>query len=387
MSDNVTPIRPQGSLRKRVVQITLAVCLAVLILAVVVVAVKNHLTDFGAVRRYFTYRNAMSSESFGTYHYDAHNGSRFQAYDEGLAVGTVGGLELLDDYGVKALEVRATMSTPSVQTNGEKILCYDVGGRELILAHETQGKLLELDTKAPILDANLSSGGAFCYISSEGSYKAVIPVYNSHQEQVYAWYSATAYFTQCAVSPDADTLAAVSIGEEEAAFQSVLQFFDTKSEEPAATVQLGDQLVYELSFLSGSVVCVWGENGLFFYRTDGKELGSYEPEGQIVTADFHGNGYVAVWLESNLAGAQETVCTFDTNGSVIATLEPDGKLLDLSVRGKYVSILSSTGLLIADERLHRYADTEQTGAATRVRQRADGSAILLTSTDGSLYLP
>ena len=51
MSDNVTPIRPQGSLRKRVVQITLAVCLAVLILAVVVVAVKNHLTDFGAVRR------------------------------------------------------------------------------------------------------------------------------------------------------------------------------------------------------------------------------------------------------------------------------------------------------------------------------------------------
>ena len=122
MSDNVTPIRPTS--RRWIVYITVAVCLTVLILAIVIVAVRNDLTDFGAVRRYFRYRGAVSEESFGTYSYDAHNGSRFAVYEDGLAVATIGGLELLDDYGVKSLECRATLSTPSVQTAGDYILCY-----------------------------------------------------------------------------------------------------------------------------------------------------------------------------------------------------------------------------------------------------------------------
>ncbi len=385
MSDNVTPIRPTS--RRWIVYITVAICLTVLILAVVIVAVRNDLTDFGAVRRYFRYRGAVSEESFGTYSYDAHNGSRFAVYEDGLAVATIGGLELLDDYGVKSLECRATLSTPSVQASGSYVLCCDVSGTELILAHATRGKLLELNAPAPILDANLAEGGAFCYLTAQDGYKAMIPVYNSNQEEVYVWYSASAFFNQCAVAPDATGMAAVRIGEENAAFQSILNLFSTDSETPIALVDLGEQLVYDLHYLSNTTLCVWGENGLYFFKNDGRELGRFEPQEELIDVHMEGAGYVVAWLRSNLAGSRDQVCALDTDGRTVASLEPEGELLNLSVGGRYVSILTTEGLLITDDRLRSYARNDDTGAAIRVRQRSDGSALLLTSTAGRLYLP
>jgi hypothetical protein len=385
MSDNVTPIRPRR--RQLIVKITLIVCLAVLLTAVVIVAIQNDLTDLGAVRRYFHYRSAVSQEAFGTYSYDAHNASRFSAYDDGLAVATIGGLELLDDYGYKTLECRAVMSTPAVQSKGNFILCYDVGGSTLILAHATQGKILELTAPLPLLDACMSSSGAFCYLTNQEGYKSVIPVYNENHQEIYVWYSASAFFTQCAVSPDAATLAAVSIGQDDASFHSTLQIFSTDAESAAASVDLGEQMIYDLHFLSNSMICAWGEKGLYFYRTDGKKASVVEPDEQIARVSFEGTGFVTVWLKSNLSGAQDRICTIGSDGIQMAALDVESEIHDLSVNGKYVSVLTVYSLQILDERLRTYAINDSPGAAIRVRQRSDGSVILLTSTEGELYLP
>ncbi len=395
MSDNVTPLhpdrekKPQRLNRKRLLVITAAVCVLILVIALVVVAVQNELTDFGAVKRYFRYRNQSSDEDFGTYSYDAHNANRFAAYDEGLVTGSVSGLQLLDDYGAEIYRYNANLSAPAAKGEGKFALVYDIGGSTLVLAHATRGELLALSDEEDLLDADLTASGAFCYIRSEGNYKSVIPVYNSRQEKIFVWYSASAFYHQCALSPDADTLAAVCIGQQSAVFQSTLTLHDTSSESemPRASVPLGDQLIYELDYISDSVLCAWGENGLIFVSEDGEELGRYEPAGRLERAELGADGFAAVWLESSLAGEQATVESVASNGNVKGSASFESEILDLAACGKYIAVLTANRLRIYNEKMELYAELTETGGATQVYLRADGSAILAASGSAVLYIP
>ena len=388
MSDNVTPLHPKKkNLRKLVVRIIAAVCVLALVAAIVVIAVRNDLTDFGAVRRYFRYRNASTSETFGQYSYDAHNANRFAAYGEGLALASVGGLQLLDDYTGEIYSFHENISSPRVLTAGENALMYDVGGTRLVLAHATRGELLRQKTEAPLLDAYVTSSGAVCYVAAEGNYKAVIPVYNADQQQIYTWYSASAYFNQCAISSDAKTLAAVNIGQTNAVFGSNLQILHTDSTEVQATASLGDTLVYELGFLNDSSICAWTENNLLFFSESAVERGRYEPTAEIEMADLNGDGFAALWLQSDLAGEEGYVVTVGTDGAEKGKVTFEEQILDLSVCGNYVAVLTAERLCVFDEQMQLYAETEVTYGATRALQRADGSVILAASGNAVLYIP
>lgn len=391
MSDNVTPLRPKKNrsvnLRGRVVQITAAVCVLVLIIAIVVVAVRNDLTDMGAVRRYFRYRNAADSESFGRYSYDAHNANRFAAYDEGLAIASVGGMQLLDDYAGEIYGFHESVSAPTVLTAGEYALMYDVGGTRLVAAHATRGELLSLRENEPILDADLNSEGAMCYIASEGNYKAIIPVYNAEQERIYVWYSASAFLHQCTISDDAGTIAAASIGQKNAVFGSDLVILRTDSTAIESTVELGDTLVYELDFVTDTVVCAWTENGLVFVSDNGAERGRYEPAAQIEKADLNGSGFAALWLQSDLAGEEGRVVTIGTDGMEKGSQAISERILDISACGDYIAVLTAERLCIYDDGMNLYAETDETVGATQVLQRADGSVVLAASGNAVLYIP
>lgn len=388
MSDNVTPLHPKKrNVRRLVVRIVAAACVLALVAAVVIVAVKNDLTDFGAVRRYFRYRNASNTETFGQYSYDAHNANRFAAYDEGLALASVGGLQLLDDYTGEIYSFHENISSPKVLSAGEYAMLYDVAGTRVLLAHATRGELLSLKAQEPVLDAYLTSSGAVCYVASEGNYKAVIPVYNADQQQIFTWFSASAYFNQCALSPDAKTLAAVSIGQEGAVFGSNLVILHTDSTEIQSTTSLGDTMVYELAFLADNSICAWTERGLSFLSDEGAERGSYEPSAEIEKADLNGSGFAALWLQSDLAGEEGFVVTVDADGKEKGRMAFEEQILDLSVCGNYVAVLTAQRLCVFDEAMQLYAETEETYGATCALQRADGSVVLSASGSAVLYIP
>lgn len=393
-TDNVTPLHPEkkqpsGSLRRRVVIITAAICTIILVAAVVIVAVKNQLTDIGAVRRYLRYRNASSDSAFGQYSYDAHSANRFAACAGGLVVGSVSGLELLDDYGAEIAGSHANLSSPAALGRGEYALVYDIGGTTVETANTSHSTVQTIQAARAVQDADLTEAGAFCYITSEGNYRSVVPVYNAAGEEVYAWYSASVYDYQCALSPDAGQLAVVCAGQQGATFESVLHLLDTgrEADTPEVSISLGDQLIYELRYLSGSALCAWGENGVSFYSLTGEQLGSYEPAGEVQGASLDADGFAALWVESSLAGEAPELVTVGTNGNVRATAALEGSVLDMSACGRYVAVLFADRLEIYNEKLERYAVTQETSGASQVKLRADGSAILIASGSAVLYIP
>ena len=62
-------------------------------------------------------------------------------------------------------------------------------------------------------------------------------------------------------------------------------------------------------------------------------------------------------------------------------------MLDLSAAGRYLAVLYADELVIYNPQLQVYATQKDTGAATGVLMRADGSALLLSPDAASLFLP
>ena len=87
------------------------------------------------------------------------------------------------------------------------------------------------------------------------------------------------------------------------------------------------------------------------------------------------------------AGNRYSLVTVDEKGEEIASQFVGEEILDLSVCGKYIAVLTNHGLTIYNRDLEIYAETEVSDQATAVLMRQDGTALLLGSGQGRLYIP
>jgi len=283
--------------------------------------------------------------------------------------------------------MQSQLELPQLITRGKYMLAYDVGGTKLLLAN-TSGSLLELSADKAVLDADLSSSGAFCYSSSSSGYKSVLTVYNSRQELAYRWLSSTTYLPVCAISEKGTMLAAVGLGATGGAYESSVSFFRTDANEIQNTVSLGNELIYDLDFLNNDTVIAVGEHTVQIVKSDGTVVGQYAyEEPYLKTYRLEGDGFLALVVNMYKAGNRNSLITVDDSGEEIASLYLGKEVLDISASGNYLAVLTPDALTIYTSSLHVYAETVDIGSATSVLMREDGSAVLIGGGAGKLYLP
>lgn len=388
MSDNVTQIYPKTKKKSLLRRILLFAGILLLVCAVVAVILFRDALNVDGLRRWFRYFNVRNDGSYGQYTIDSHNSNRYAAFDGGLAVASVGGLNTYDSSGKEITIAQAQMDLPEIQTGGQLVMAYDVGGTTLLAVHRRSGEVLRLTTEKPILDADISQGDAVCYATSASGYKTVLAVYDSSQELIYRWLSSTVYMPLCAVSSDGRYLAAVGLGQTGGVFESTLYLFQTNSEELALSASLGNELFYDLDFLDDRTICAIGEDAVHFLAMDGTPLGIYD-YGDLYLKDFDsgGDGFLTLSMNMYKAGNRYSLMTVDEKGQEIASLYIGQELLDISASGHYVAALTSQGLTIYNRDLTVYDETIETGSATSVLMREDGSVLLLGGGSGRLYIP
>lgn len=390
MSDNVTELGSEQTPRKRglgkkilaMAAVVLVVCLA---LSLILFSDSLNLDD---LRRWVKYMNVDDGEGAGTYSFDSHSSNRYSTFADGLVVASVSGMDAYDENGGELFVVQQKMDLPQLQVSGKLAMAYDVGGNSLVALHERNGEVLRLEESRPILDADVSSGGYICLSSSASGYKSVLSVYNDKQELIYRWLSSTTYIPYCAISPDGKTLAAIGLGQNAGAFESSLYLFRTDSEEIQTTVSLGSDLVYDLYFEDGDTICAVGETSVQCVDLQGERLGTYTyEEPYLKDYDAGGNGFLTLSLNTYRAGNRYSLVTVDKKGQKLASAYIGQEILDLSACGRYIAVLTSESLTIYTQNLTVYDETIETGNATAVVMREDGSVLLLGNGQGRLYIP
>ncbi|MBQ1264380.1 MAG: hypothetical protein IIY04_03075 [Oscillospiraceae bacterium] len=385
MSDNVSQLYSQQP-KKMVVRIATFVLIVLFVLAVVAAFLFADDLNFDAVRRYVKYLSVTEAENSARFSFDAHSGNRYAGVQDGLAVASVSGLVLMDADGDVSVSMDAEMKSVSLMEENGTVLAYDVGGQQLLVSGEKAE--FALDAGRGILDADLSSDGCVCYSVPETGYKSVVYVLNRDGTMRYRWLSSSRYMPLCTVSTDGKYLATVSLGQQNGIFQSTMHVFKTDAEQPLASVTLGSELLYDLEFLPDGTLYAIGQDSTIHMQMDGTLLGRFRyGDAQLRDFDGSGDGFITLSLNRNRTGERYAVATLAPDGSVLGEVGLSEEALDISACGKYVAVLTAGSLHIYNDTMTLYAEKENAAGASDVIMRADGSAILISGGEGSLFIP
>ena len=387
MSDNVSKLNTKrpGSVAKRVAAFVL---LAVLVCALVALYVFRDSLNLDAVRRFVRYLDVKNQDASERITFDAHSANQYADLHGALAIASVSGLRVYSDKGDEQAAVLASLSAPQIDCGGKYAMAYDAGGYGLVAAHASKGEVLNISTTEPIFDADIAPDGSICYVSTESGYKTVAYVYNERQQMIYRWLSSSQFLPLCTVNSGAKTLACVSLGQSGGIYESSVVLLKTDSDQIEKTVSLGNELIYDLEFTDNDTLCAVGENSISYLTSSGERMGKYDyDDAYLKDFSFGGSGFLTLTLNMYKAGNRYRVVTVGTDGEEIGSLSTDAQILDVSAAGVYVAVLTAKNLTIYNAALEQYAEQENTGSATNVVMRDDGSAILLGSGQGTLFVP
>ena len=387
MSDNVSKLNTKrpGSMAKRVAVFAL---LAVLVCALVALYVFRDSLNLDAVRRFVRYLDVKNQNASERITFDAHSANQYADLHGALAIASVSGLRVYSDKGDEQATVLASLAAPQIDCGGKYAMAYDAGGYGLVAAHASKGEVLNISTTEPIFDADIASDGSICYVSTESGYKTVAYVYNERQQMIYRWLSSSQFLPLCTVNSGTKTLACVSLGQSGGIYESSVVLLKTDSDQIEKTVSLGNELIYDLEFTDNDTLCAVGENSISYLTSSGERMGKYDyDDAYLKDFSFGGSGFLTLTLNMYKAGNRYRVVTVGTEGEEIGSLSTDAQILDVSAAGAYVAVLTAKNLTIYNAALELYAEQENTGSATNVVMRDDGSAILLGSGQGTLFVP
>lgn len=388
---NITdsPDEPKRS-KKSVIGLIVLIAAVLIVCLIICCVLFPHIFNFDVIGRRFTYFGKSDSETVGQIRFDSNSTDSYAVFNGHFTVGCEDGLYVYDDSGDQIALVQGSLPYPKICTCDSIALCYSNESSTLIALDKKGTSVLDTAAGGTLLDAEVSADGCICYAASDSGCKTLVTVLNKDRQEIYKWKSFSRYINCCAVSDGAKRLAVVGLGQEDSVFCSVLSILRTDSENDAVIteVSLGNQIIYELWYLTDKRICAIGETSVMFFDADGNSLQSFDYDGMTLT-DFAAskNGTLFLSFDQNKSGTASMLVSLNDDGDVLAEREFAKQIDSISVNGKYLAVLTEDFLCTCSQKLESFDETSAPMTANRVLARKDGTVYLVGNGQATLYIP
>ena len=364
-ADRAAPPR-RGTLHR----ILVLVAVLAVVLGAVLAAAYLDLSNFDSLRRALSYDKADAAGE-NTYDYDNDRTNRFALLGDRLLVVSTTRVSVLADDGSEVYAQEVKLDSPAIALGGRTAAVYDVGGTTLyILGERGLVRDLSTETENGIISAKLNSSDMLALVTDKSGFN-----------------SSNRYMIDACVERGGKHVAVATLGSEDAMFVSTIRRYALDQETAVSACVLDDSLLYELSSFGGTLVAVTDDRFLAL-SGDGSLGGSYDYAYPYLRGStLGGTDFGALVLSRYRSGSAGKLVTVGAEGNLIASLDTQRDVLDISAAGKYLAVLYSDELVIYTSDLAEYASLTDTQYARGVRMRADGSAVLLGSQHGWLFVP
>ncbi len=344
-----------------------------ILLVLAVLSILKGGTLFGTIGRFFRYYGSEATFSF-----DANSANSYVSFHQGLAVASLGGLQCYDEDGNQIDMVQNEMDPPMALANGTSAMSFGIGGSTITTIHYRKGANPAITVPGSLVDADLSSDGCIGYSAIQPGYKSVLTALDGEGNEIYSWYSSTRFFGVCAISEKAAKFCAVAPNIEASDFDTTAVMFATDTEEPLAELSLGNDMIYDLTFIGQQRLCAVGETQVHFFDIDGKHYNVYPFGGSELCAyNLNGSGFAAIVLDTNQVGDRFRIVTLNVSGQELASISLDEEIRDISANGNYLAVLTSHSLRVYDSKLHPCYTEDNVRFASAVCVQEDGAALLI----------
>ena len=379
------PKKPNIVVRLLAFLLTLALVLG----AVALVAFRDKI-NLDSLKRYITYRTLETGDDRQPTSFRLESGGKGGCLGVGddLLVYSASGARLFSVSGVEYLTESVLLTTPVADGAGSAAVVYDAGGYALRVLSD---RSTVLETSAAqgheILSARLNAAGRLTVTSREPGYKGSVTVYDGSYQPLVSIRLSSRFLMDGLLSDDNRTVAVLTAGQTDDAFDSALALYHLDEDTPYASCSLGGSAVLDLKYDDDSFWAL-GDEALSIVQPDGSLAGQYDYGGRYLKAfSLGGDRSATLLLGKYRAGSGATLLTVDAAGQELAALELDDQVLDLDAAGRYVAVLTAGRLDLYTRDLELYASLDTTGGARDVVLRSDGTAWLITGETARLFIP
>lgn len=363
---------------------------AALALGALTLVVYRDKYNLDALKRWMALRTVQTDESGAAAPF-AHAGGEnasFAYLSGGVVQCSSTGAHYYSLAGVQYAEEVTALDHPVLCASATTGAVFDAGAKNLYVFRDTsQVFSLELEGGGNLLSARPNDSGWLAVTAQASGYKGSVTVYNDSYAKVIQLNFSSAFVADAAVSPDCKTVAVITVGQEDGVFYSQLTLYPVDSQEPAATLNLGNIAVLDLDYESGQIWLL-GEDRLLCAASDGSTFKSYSFGRYFLKGcDLGGDGFAVLLLGRYQAGGAEQVMTIGPDAQVIAGTELRTQVLSFSAAGRYLALLTGGRLDIYTRDLSPYSALDHTQDARYTALAPNGSALLASSQKAWLYIP
>ncbi|MCC8182422.1 MAG: DUF5711 family protein [Clostridiales bacterium] len=395
--ENQTVARKDGERQKKetpgwmkvLLRILASLFTALLVAIAVVLVLNRDQLNLDLVKRYLTYQDLERTEEGQGVEFDlsSETDNTYAALSDSLIVCNANHIWVYSDGGTAYVDMEASLAQPVVQTAGSYALVYDAGGGELYLF---SGRMLvwEYETSGDygLISARVNDQGWIAVAEQATGYKAAVTVYDASQNKIVTENISSSFVMDAVVSPDNSQVALLTIGQDGLDFVSTLTLYSCSDGSETASAQVSNAVVLDLSW-DDDGIWLQEENGV--RRLDGncQELGSWSESSYSLQSYSLQDGYAVEYFSYYRSGALGEIVVLDDQGAVSGTLEIEDEVLSVTAAGRYIAVLTGSGLTIYTSDLEEYAsETDMTGMLQALA-RSDGTAILIGSGSAHVFLP
>ncbi len=322
----------------------LGVCLLLLIAVMVISAVISRASGVSVAA-------LGSSEEKGGIIYDTLPDSikNIEKYSSGVVMLTDTAVDYLDSAGKKLASNSHQYSQPVIVPKASAILLYDKGGTSFRI--EKNSKVYNTYTVAsPITCATIDKYGNYAYVLNEdGGFQSHLYVYSYKGKKLFEWGSASDYCIGAAISDNGRNIALSMLSVKNGEYISKVILFSFKGSEAEYSVELPDCTAFRLEFLTGKNLAVFTDNGIYTINKNGEAIkkSDYSPS-EIMHSSVSDKGIssVALALHGNTRDSLLTV--FNKKFDSVYSLEYSSEIYSTCSSDKYVAVILSDTVEIYD---------------------------------------
>ncbi len=384
------PPQPRRRLPRFLVRLTATLVVVAVAVSLVAALVFRDRLNADSVRRWFTYRSLIRSDSgrAESFPYGGELTDTFAVLDGDLLVCSRNAISLYSGSGAQYINEPVGMENPVVNTNGSLAVVYDAGGTDLYVLGQRSLVWSSKDFES-ILSARLNKNGQLTVVTQASGYRGMVTVYDAAYSPVMHIDLSSAFVMDAALSDNGHTLAILTVGQSGGAFATSLELYEMSYASgeyaPDFTCQLGGGVVLETKH-TASAVWSLADRGLTVTGHDGRSSGVSWADKHLRRYTLSGDGFAAILLGKYRAGSQAELWVVDESGQR-RVLELNEQVLSISAAGRYLAVLTGDRLDLYTDQLELYNTLEGTQGARNVLLMPDGSAILISADSAGFYIP
>lgn len=382
--------KPKRRLPRFLVRLTATLVVLAVALGLVAALVFRDRLNADSVRRWFTYRSLIRSDSgrAESFPYGGDLTDTFAVLDGDLLVCSRNAISLYSGSGTQYIDQSAGMENPVVNTNGSLAVVYDAGGSDLYVLGQ-RSLVWSANDLESIISARINRNGQLTVVTQDSGYRGMVTVYDAAYSPVMYIELSSAFVMDAALSDNGHTLAILTVGQSGGAFTTSLELYEMNyasgAYTPDFTCQLGGGVVLETRH-TASAVWTLADRGLTVTDHEGRSSGVSWADKHLRRYTLNGDGFAAVLLGRYRAGSQAELWVVDETGQR-RILELNEQVLSISAAGRYLAVLTGDRLDIYTDKLELYNTLEGTQGARNVLLMPDSSAILISADSAGFYIP